>query len=166
MQGIQGSILGMPLHEPYLLGCLNGRNELSLISYGQSGGHHDCQLMKLQDLRPAGQAQVQGGLPGGTLDQAEAQLRKLLAESLLPPARRRAPLASGHPAPTPEPAPPAPTRPHDPSSTSRHHQLPLRPPQVPRRHRHAPPPRPAVTSTTCSPRHRLPAGAIDCRAAA
>jgi Protein kinase domain len=83
VRGIQGSLLGISLHEPYLVACLNARNELSLISYGQSGSHLDCQLMTLQDLSPAGQAQVQAGLPGGTLDQAESQLRKLLAASLL-----------------------------------------------------------------------------------
>ena len=66
VRGIQGSLLGMSLHEPYLVGCLSARNELSLISYGQSGGHSNCQLMTLQDLRRPGQAQVQAGLPGGT----------------------------------------------------------------------------------------------------
>ncbi|KJX75935.1 PP2C family protein-serine/threonine phosphatase [Mycobacterium lepromatosis] len=84
VRGVQGSLLGMPLHEPYLVGCLNTRNELSLISYGQSGGHLNCQVMTLQDLRPSGGAQVQAGLPGGNLDQAESQLRKLLTDSLLP----------------------------------------------------------------------------------
>ena len=29
MRGIQGSLLGMSLHEPYLVGCLNARNDLS-----------------------------------------------------------------------------------------------------------------------------------------
>ncbi len=93
VRGIQGSLLGISLHEPYLVACLNARNELSLISYGQSGGHLDCQLMTLQDLSPAGQVQVQSGLPGGTLDQAESQLRKLLADSLLtcPPPRATSP---------------------------------------------------------------------------
>ncbi|RFD27224.1 serine/threonine protein phosphatase [Mycobacterium uberis] len=84
VRGIQESLLGISLHEPYLVGCLNTRNELSLISYSQSGGHLDCQIMTLRDLRPSGQAQVQTGLPGGNLDQAESQLRKLLADSLLP----------------------------------------------------------------------------------
>lgn len=27
----------MSLHQPYLMGCLSPRNELSQISYGQSG---------------------------------------------------------------------------------------------------------------------------------
>jgi serine/threonine protein phosphatase PrpC len=102
VRGIQGSLLSISLHEPYLVACLNARNELSLISYGQSGGHLDCQLMTLQDLSPAGQVQVQGGLPGGTLDQAESQLRKLLADSLLtcPPPRATSPPGPSTTAPT------------------------------------------------------------------
>ncbi|MGB2919614.1 MAG: protein phosphatase 2C domain-containing protein, partial [Mycobacterium sp.] len=36
MRGVQGSFAGISLQEPYLLGCLNARNELSLISAGQS----------------------------------------------------------------------------------------------------------------------------------
>ena len=83
VRGIQGSLLGVPLQQPYLVGCLSARNELSLISYGQSG-HSGCQLMTLRDLRRPGQVQVQTGLPGGSLDQAESQLRQLLAEYLLP----------------------------------------------------------------------------------
>jgi len=85
LRGIQGSLLGMSLHEPYLIGCLNARNELSLISSGRSGGHLDCRLMQLQDLRPPERAQVQAGLPAGTLDNAIGQLRELSANSLLPP---------------------------------------------------------------------------------
>lgn len=84
VRGIQGTLLGVPLQRPYLVGCLNTRNELSLVSYGQPGGHPSCQLMTLQDLRRPGQVQVQTGLPGGSLDQAESQLRHLLAEYLLP----------------------------------------------------------------------------------
>ncbi len=85
LRGIQGSLLGMSLHEPYLIGCLNARNELSLISSSHSGGHLDCRLMQLQDLRPPERAQVQAGLPAGTLDDAIGQLRELSANSLLPP---------------------------------------------------------------------------------
>jgi PPM family protein phosphatase len=85
LRGIQGSLLGMSLHEPYLIGCLNARNELSLISSSQTGGHLDCRLMQLKDLRPPERAQVQAGLPAGTLDGAIGQLRELSANSLLPP---------------------------------------------------------------------------------
>ena len=119
VRGIQGSLLGISLHEPYLVACVNARNELSLISYGQSGGNNDCQLMTLQDLSPAGQAQVQGGLPGGTLDQAESQLRKLLADSLLacPPPRATSPPAPT-PGSTPEPSATASTTPPTTTSSS------------------------------------------------
>ena len=36
MRGVPGSILGYPLQEPYRLGCLTSRDELNLISPGQS----------------------------------------------------------------------------------------------------------------------------------
>jgi hypothetical protein len=108
MRGIQGSMLGMSLHQPYLVGCLNARNELSLISYSQSGSHLDCRLMRLQDLRPAERAQVQAGLPGGTLDDAIGQLRDLSANSLLPPCP---PLRAASSPTTTAPAAPATTSP-------------------------------------------------------
>jgi PPM family protein phosphatase len=118
VRGIQGSLLGISLHEPYLVACLNARNELSLISYGQSGGHLDCQPMTLQDLSPVGKVQVQAGLPGGTLDQAESQLRKLLADSLLncPPPRATSPPGPSTTAPTS--GTPAPSVTASPASTA------------------------------------------------
>jgi PPM family protein phosphatase len=115
LRGIQGSLLGMSLHEPYLIGCLNQRNELSLISFSQTGGHIDCHLMQLQDLRPPERAQVQAGLPAGTLDNAIGQLRELSADSLLPPCpspRATSPPGSQGPTPaggTTQPNPTAPT---------------------------------------------------------
>ena len=105
MQGIQVSILGVPLHQPYSQGCLNSRNQLSVIRYGQAGGN--CQPMKLSDLAESARAQVAAGLPVGTLEQADAQLRRLSTESLLPlcpPARAQSPPAS-----TPEPTAPTTT---------------------------------------------------------
>ncbi|MFZ0903057.1 MAG: serine/threonine-protein kinase [Mycobacterium sp.] len=103
MQGIQVSILGVPLHQPYSQGCLNNRNQLSVIRYGQAGGNSDCQPMKLSDLAESARAQVAAGLPAGTLEQADAQLRRLSTESLLPlcpPARAQSPPTS-----TPPPQP-------------------------------------------------------------
>jgi serine/threonine protein phosphatase PrpC len=85
LRGIQGSLLRMSLHDPYLVGCLDARNELSLISYQEIGGHLNCRLMQLQDLRQAARAQVQAGLPTGTLDDAISQLHELSTNSLLPP---------------------------------------------------------------------------------
>lgn len=127
VRGIQGTLLGVPLQRPYLVGCVNTRNELSLVGYGQSGGHSNCQLMTLQDLRRPGQVQVQTGLPGGSLDQAESQLRQLLAEYLLPicpPPRATSPPGSPSTGGTPEssttasPAPPPTSTTNAPPSTS------------------------------------------------
>ncbi|APE17456.1 serine/threonine protein phosphatase [Mycobacterium sp. WY10] len=107
MRGIQGSFLSYPLQEPYLLGCLNDRNELSQISYGQATNSLGCQLMRLQDLRPSERAQVSAGLPAGSLDDAIGQLRELAHSSVLPPC---APPPTSTPAPTPAPpATPTPT---------------------------------------------------------
>jgi protein phosphatase len=109
MQGIQGSILGIAMSQPFLLGCLNDRNELSQISYGQKP--LDCRLMQLQDLRPSERAQVAAGLPGGTLDDAIEQLKQLASTSLLP-------LCAAPPPPAPPaPKPPAPSPANRPGAT-------------------------------------------------
>jgi PPM family protein phosphatase len=107
LQGIQVSVLGVPLHQPYSQGCLNSRHQLSVIRYGQAGATRDCQLMKPSDLAESARAQVAAGLPAGTLEQAGAQLRRLATESLLPlcPLAR----AQSPPASTPPPASPQPT---------------------------------------------------------
>ena len=170
MRGIQGSLLGMSLHEPYLVGCLNARNELSLISYSQSGGHLDCRLMQLQDLRPAERAQVQAGLPAGTLDDAESQLQELSANSLLPPCPPpRATSPPGSPSPatsatTPPsataPPPPLPAAPH-PAARIRTSPPQAPPQQRPRPRRPRPPPdgdRAPATPTSAG--HRLPGGGM------
>lgn len=129
MRGIQGSILSYPLQEPYLLGCLNDRNELSQISYGQSTDSLGCQLMRLQDLRPSERAQVTAGLPAGSLDDAIGQLRELAHSSLLPPCT---PPPTSTPTPSPAPLPtPAPSAPPVPGS--------------------APAPAPAPSSPTSTP---------------
>ena len=85
MRGIQGSFLGVPLQQPYQVGCVNDRGELSQISYGQASTALGCELMRLDDLRPSERAQVTAGLPAGSLEEAIGQLRKLAQSSLLPP---------------------------------------------------------------------------------
>jgi protein phosphatase len=84
MRGLQGSVLGVRLQQPYLLGCVNNRGELSQVSYGQETANLGCDLMRLRDLRPSGRAQVTAGLPAGSLDDAIGQLRELAQNSLLP----------------------------------------------------------------------------------
>jgi serine/threonine protein phosphatase PrpC len=166
VRGIQGSMLGMSLHEPYLVGCLNVRNELSLISYSQSGSHLDCHLMRLQDLRPAERAQVQAGLPGGTLDEAIGQLRALSANSLLPacpPPRATSPPGSPATSGTTQPSGTAPTTSSGTSSSS---------PSPTSAPTNTPPAAPATTSppTTSQTVTALPPPppqpGIDCRAVA
>ncbi|MCV7398574.1 serine/threonine-protein phosphatase [Mycobacterium fragae] len=146
MQGIQASILGMHLHQPYSQGCINNRNELSVIRYGQPGGTHNCQPMKLSDLAESARAQVAAGLPVGTLEQANAQLRRLATESLLPVC------PSAH---AKSPAP----KPHPPPTTSRKPEPPLPgvpPPRAPTKS--------APTHTSIPPSSPQPG--VECRAAA
>ena len=61
--------------------------------------------MKPSDLAESARAQVAAGLPVGTLEQANAQLRRLATESLLPLcplARAQAPVATPSPQPSVE----------------------------------------------------------------
>ncbi|WP_166907436.1 protein phosphatase 2C domain-containing protein [Mycobacterium sp. DL440] len=114
MRGVQGSFLGISLQEPYRLGCLNARNELSLISVDQDQSRLDCRLMAVDDLRPSERTSVTAGLPGGTQDEAIKQINDMAHGSVLPVcAPRTAPTTSKtSPPPSPSPSPgaaPAPT---------------------------------------------------------
>ena len=168
VRGIQGSLLGMSLHEPYLVGCLNARNELSVISYSQYGSHLDCRVMQLQDLRPAERAQVQAGLPAGTLDDAEAQLRELSANSLLPPCPPpRATSPPGSPAPmTSAPPQPSVTEPTPPSSGPSSSANPASPPASATPAAPATPSPTSTTQTVTALPPPPPQPGIDCRAVA
>ena len=120
MRGVQGSFLGYALQEPYLLGCLNARNELSLISYGQPRNNLDCHLLSVNDMRQSERAQVMAGLPSGTLDDAIAQINELARSSVLPTCAPRAPATSTSTTPSPSPAQtptPPPSSPPAPSAT-------------------------------------------------
>ncbi|WP_460357868.1 PP2C family protein-serine/threonine phosphatase [Mycobacterium sp. ZZG] len=111
MRGVQGSFLGYSLQEPYLLGCLNARNELSLISADQSRDNLDCRLLGVDDMRPSERAQVIAGLPSGSLDEAIRQIEELSRSSVLPVCAPPAP-TTRPPAPSPRAAPtsgPSPT---------------------------------------------------------
>jgi protein phosphatase len=104
MQGVQGSFLGLALQEPYLLGCLNARNELSLIRAGQSIDTLDCRMLGVNDMRPSERAQVVAGLPSGTLDEAISQIEELARSSVLPTCAPRTPTpttTTTSPPPTP-----------------------------------------------------------------
>jgi protein phosphatase len=104
MQGVQGSFLGLALQEPYLLGCLNARNELSLIRSGQSNDNLACRMLGVNDMRPSERAQVVAGLPSGTLDEAISQIEELARSSVLPTCAPRTPTpttTTTSPSPTP-----------------------------------------------------------------
>ena len=90
MRGVQGSFLGVALQEPYLLGCLNPRDELSLISVEQPRDNMGCRMLGVNDMRPSERAQVMAGLPAGTLDDAIAQMEELARSSVLPTCAPRA----------------------------------------------------------------------------
>ena len=114
MRGIQGSLLGYHLQEPHLLGCVSQRNELSLISVGQSP--NGCRLLRDDDLDKSGRTQVAGGMPAGSEDDAISQIRKLVQQSLLPVCAR--PAAQQLPPAPPAATPAAPPATKGPASTS------------------------------------------------
>lgn len=130
MRGVQGSFLGFSLQEPYLLGCLNSRDELSLISAGQAEGDLGCRLLAVNDMRPSERAQVIAGLPSGTLDEAISQMEELSRSSVLPVCAPPTPTSTPPPSATPPPSSPAFTP--RPSTTSPGTPEPARPSGVPR----------------------------------
>lgn len=108
MRGVEGSFLGISLQEPYLLGCLNARNELSLISADQSRDSLSCRLLGVDDMRPSERAQVIAGLPSGSLDEAIGQIEELSRSSVLPVCAPPAPVTTPAPRPAPTSAPRSP----------------------------------------------------------
>jgi PPM family protein phosphatase len=105
MRGVQTSFLGLSLQEPFLVGCLNARNELSLISFGQSKEPLDCEVLRLEDIRESERAQVAAGLPSGSLDDAIRQINELSRTSLLPICALPTRTSTPTPSPTRPPAP-------------------------------------------------------------
>jgi protein phosphatase len=98
MRGVQASLPGFPLQEPYLVGCLTDRNELQLLNVDQQP--KGCHLLSVNDLRPSERTQVIAGLPIGSLDKAKEQIRELVKTSLLPLCEPTVP-----PTQTPTPSP-------------------------------------------------------------
>lgn len=158
MRGVDGSLLGYSLQEPYLLGCLNARNELSLISAGQSGVNRGCQLLNVQDMRESERAQVLAGLPGGSLDEAIAQIEELARSSVLPICPTRPPTTTRRtppPSPSQSPSGSAATNDVPRSGTSPASETPTTATPPP------PPPSPTVTALPPPP----PQPGTTCRAA-
>ena len=103
MRGVQGSLLGMPLQQPFQVGCLDDRNDLRII--GAEDDLSNCQTLKIGDLRESERAQVSAGLPTGSVDDAIRQLRDLASDSLLPICAAAAPVTTTSQAPPPSGTP-------------------------------------------------------------
>jgi len=161
MRGVQGSFLGMPLQQPFRLGCLDTRNELRIIGVDDQRG--DCQRLEVADLRESERAQVKAGLPAGSVDDAMAQLRELGRTSLLPVCLPPARAATTTTTPPPPPPPPAPTP--EPSGEPTESANPEVPTTVTSPAPPAPSPTtpPAPTGTALSPPPQEPG--TNCRAA-
>ena len=160
MRGVQGSFLGYQLQEPYLLGCLNDRNDLSLISAAQSNDNLDCRMLNVNDMRPSERAQIVAGLPSGSLDNAIGQIEQLARDSVLPPCPTRT-----TPPPAPSAAPPPPsgapesqgptpettTDPNRPQESPARGPLPGPAPETPTTVTASPTPTPTVTALPAPP---------------
>ncbi|MGE5698202.1 MAG: PP2C family protein-serine/threonine phosphatase [Candidatus Sericytochromatia bacterium] len=102
MRGYEGSIplLNIPLQRQSRVGCLDNKNEFSIFDVGQQPS--GCHQPKLADLDQTGRNAI-AGLPGGSLNDATEQLKKLIEQSVLPVCRPPAPPPAITPSPTPKP---------------------------------------------------------------
>lgn len=81
-QGISGEVLGISLSSVSQLGCLDSSGALSLVD--ADAAPEGCNVLTVGDLRNGARAQVEGGLPSGSLAEAGAQINRLAMEELLP----------------------------------------------------------------------------------
>lgn len=108
MRGIQGGLLGFSLSNPDLVACVDNRDYVEPIPYGEPASKHNCKLLAEKDLTPSGRAQLQNGFPGGSLNQAKNELNNLVKTSLLPLCGTTAAPRPGQPGTSPsESAPPS-----------------------------------------------------------
>jgi len=168
MRGVQGSLLGMPLQQPFRLACLDSRGELKIIAVDDARG--DCQLLKVGDLRESERTSVQDGLPAGSVDDAMGQLRELGRSSLLPICLPSAPITTTTTTPAPAPAPePTTTEPSGDPTESANPEVPTTvtsptAPPPPPSTTPAPPTTTAPSETPLRPPPQEPG--VNCRAAA
>jgi serine/threonine protein phosphatase PrpC len=113
MRGVQGSLLGLPLQEPYRIACLDG-NSVKFVDANNNSP--DCQRFQVKDLVESARTQVQAGMPSGTEDEAIDTVRRL-RESLLPVCLPPPPPPS--PTATPPPPPPSTEATREPVETTR-----------------------------------------------
>ncbi|AXK87095.1 protein phosphatase [Nocardia farcinica] len=115
LRGLPGSLLGYSIHEVYTVGCVDRGGSLTTLAASDplpSG----CKELRVSDLEQTGRDKVEAGLPPGSLDKAQEQMRVIAQQELLPPCPAK--VATPAPgttqpsaAPTGSPAAPAPGEP-------------------------------------------------------
>ncbi|HEX9831608.1 MAG TPA: protein phosphatase 2C domain-containing protein, partial [Mycobacterium sp.] len=126
MRGVPGSILGLPLQEPYRQGCLTVHDDLTLVDPGEK--REDCTLFRVSDLKPDDRQKVIQGLPTVSEDEAITQINTLARLPVCePPAPPPLPSSVPHsPAPTNSPG-----LPNNPAGTSTERPASSGPPSSP-----------------------------------
>ena len=82
-QGVTGSIFGIALQGVAQQACVTAGGDLRLTP-PQALTAPGCAPLRLTDLRPSARAQVNGGLPGGSLNDSRSQITQLIGTELLP----------------------------------------------------------------------------------
>lgn len=104
LRGIPISVLGYSLQESSLVGCVSDSGSLELVSPDALPA--DCNVLEVDDIQPTAREQVRAGLPSGRLDDARAQMARLVEYDLLPVcAEKKDTTPTPTPTPTPAPAP-------------------------------------------------------------
>ncbi|WP_067712570.1 serine/threonine-protein kinase [Nocardia yamanashiensis] len=125
LRGMPDSVLGLSIRDVDQVGCVTESGELTLVPPG-SAFPSGCRELKLADFRATGQYAIAKGLPSGSREEADKQLRSVVERELLPACAPSAGSAAATPAGTPAPAtptrastaPPAPTLGAGPATTS------------------------------------------------
>jgi protein phosphatase len=109
LRGIPSSIFGYSLQEVSLVGCVSTAGKLTLVAPDAQPA--DCRTLTIDDLQPTAREQVLSGLPSGTLDDARAQMARLVVGELLPTCPQETTTSPVPPAPPLPPLPPEPLPP-------------------------------------------------------
>ncbi len=170
MRGYDASLplLNYPLQQQSRVGCLSNQNELSIFDVSQEPS--GCRRLKVDDLNQTGRNQI-AGLPGGNLNDATEQIRKLVQQYVLPVCQPPAPTPLP-PAPTAPPPAPSPTKvPQSAPASPTTSTTPTSASPIPAESTPSPPPAPATTTMRTAPAPVTPTPAPqqqgkDCRTAA
>ncbi len=105
-RGIPGSVLGYAPQDVHKLACVSKGGTLSFV--GPEETHDSCATLRLEDLTPSGRTQVRNFPTGGSLNEAQEQVARLIKGDLLPVCEKRqeTPTTTAPPPTTTAPAPP------------------------------------------------------------